>query len=75
MRATAALLYKQAIARDEALQEFGADYSKFLAASQIVLELSEYSDEFFDRVNELVQRTNQLNFSAASTNHTKSRPC
>ena len=35
------LLYKQAIARDEALQEFGADYSTFLAASQIVLELSE----------------------------------
>jgi FkbH-like protein len=57
------LLYKQAIARDEALQEFGADYSKFLADSQIVLELCEYGEEFFDRVNELVQRTNQLNFS------------
>jgi len=57
------LLYTQAIVRDQALQEFGTDYLKFLAHSQIVLELSEYSDDFFDRVNELVQRTNQLNFS------------
>ena len=57
------LLYKQAIARDEAMQDFGADYTAFLADAQIVLELSDYADESFDRVNELVQRTNQLNFS------------
>ena len=56
-------LYKQAIARDAALQESGADYLKFLADSQIVLELAEYSDQFSERVAELVQRTNQLNFS------------
>jgi FkbH-like protein len=56
-------LYTQAMIRDQALQEFGTDYLKFLAHSQIVLELCEYSEEFFDRVSELVQRTNQLNFS------------
>lgn len=56
-------LYKQAIARDEALADFGADYSMFLADARIVLELGEYAAEVSDRVNELVQRTNQLNFS------------
>ena len=57
------LLYTEAMVRDQALQEFGTDYLKFLAHSQIVLELGGYADELSDRVNELVQRTNQLNFS------------
>jgi FkbH-like protein len=55
--------YKEAIAREGAQEEFGTDYTGFLASCGIVLEVAPYSPEDMDRVAELVQRTNQLNFS------------
>lgn len=55
--------YQEAIDREVAQQEFGTDYMGFLAACGITLEIAEYSAEDSERIAELVQRTNQLNFS------------
>ena len=55
--------YKEAIEREEVQAAFGGDYLAFLAASEIVLGISPYAESDLDRVAELVQRTNQLNFS------------
>lgn len=55
--------YKDAMARDTDQQSFGEDYTGFLRSCRIVLEIRHYRDSDFDRVAELVQRTNQLNFS------------
>jgi FkbH-like protein len=55
--------YKEAIAREEAQEEFGTNYTAFLASCGIKLEIAPYSAEESERVAELVQRTNQLNFS------------
>ena len=56
-------LYSVAEAREAAQELFGSDYMGFLASCKITLEISPYSHEDSDRVAELVQRTNQLNFS------------
>jgi FkbH-like protein len=56
-------LYRDAEARETAQEAFGSDYLGFLASCQIRLEISRYSPQEADRVAELVQRTNQLNFS------------
>jgi FkbH-like protein len=55
--------YKEAIAREEAQEGYGTNYTAFLASCGIKLEIAPYSPEESDRVAELVQRTNQLNFS------------
>jgi len=55
--------YRDAAAREAARQSFGSDYLGFLASCGIVLEISPYSSGDSERVAELVQRTNQLNFS------------
>jgi FkbH-like protein len=57
-------MYQQQVAREQEEQGFGADYLGFLASCGIVLEIGGYSDHDAERVAELVQRTNQLNFSA-----------
>lgn len=57
------LLYREAALREEVQESFGSNYEGFLAACDIHLELSEYSEEAAERIAELVQRTNQLNFS------------
>jgi FkbH-like protein len=57
------LYYQEAMIREEKQMEFGADYLKFLAYCEIRLEIGGYHPGDFDRVAELVQRTNQLNFS------------
>ena len=56
-------LYRDAEARDIAQVAFGSDYLGFLASCDIRLEISPYSLDDSERVAELVQRTNQLNFS------------
>ena len=56
-------LYQQQVSRDSERRNFGDDYLGFLASCQIVLEISDYSHQDAERVMELVQRTNQLNFS------------
>lgn len=55
--------YKEAISREQAQSEFSTDYLGFLATCEIVLEIAPYAPEDLERVAELVQRTNQLNFS------------
>lgn len=55
--------YKQAIEREAAQEEFGSNYLGFLASCGITLEIAPYCEEDSERVAELVQRTNQLNFS------------
>ena len=55
--------YREAISREQAQAESGSDYLSFLASCGIVLEIAPYSPEYLERVAELVQRTNQLNFS------------
>jgi FkbH-like protein len=56
-------LYRDSAAREVAQESFGSDYHAFLSSCQIVLQVSPYSPEESERVAELVQRTNQLNFS------------
>jgi FkbH-like protein len=55
--------YREAIMREEKQEEFGQDYLRFLEHCEIQLEIGGYRCEDFDRVAELAQRTNQLNFS------------
>ncbi len=55
--------YKEADVREQAQAQFGSDYLGFLAACGITLEIAAYIPEESERVVELVQRTNQLNFS------------
>ena len=55
--------YRDAVVRDLERERFGDDYRGFLAACRIVLDISRSSPADLDRVEELVQRTNQLNFS------------
>jgi len=55
--------YKDAVVRDLEREHFGDDYRGFLAACRIVLDISRLSPADLGRVEELVQRTNQLNFS------------
>jgi FkbH-like protein len=56
-------MYREQISRETAHEEFSGDYESFLASCEIVLEIAGYSDADRERVAELVQRTNQLNFS------------
>jgi FkbH-like protein len=55
--------YRDAIERETEQEKFGRDYMAFLANCNIELELNRYSVDDSERVAELVQRTNQLNFS------------
>jgi FkbH-like protein len=56
-------MYKQAIARDTAAGAYGDDYLEFLRSCGITITIRRDTPEDFDRIAELVQRTNQLNFS------------
>src|SRR5579862_4036987 len=56
-------MYQQQVARENEEQGFGDDYLGFLASCGIELEIDGYSPRDSERVAELVQRTNQLNFS------------
>lgn len=55
--------YQDAIQREAVQQQYDGDYKGFLASCNIVLEVGRYTAGDLDRVSELVQRTNQLNFS------------
>jgi FkbH-like protein len=56
-------MYKEAGARAEAAAAYGDDYRAFLRACEIEVEIRPPLAEDRQRVAELVQRTNQLNFS------------
>jgi len=55
--------YQDAATREAVQESYGSDYLGFLASCEIKLEISTDSSENSERVAELVQRTNQLNFS------------
>lgn len=56
-------MYRHAMIRTAAAQEFGDDYLAFLRSCKIRLEIRPPQPDDFTRISELVQRTNQLNFS------------
>ncbi len=56
-------MYQEAIQREDAAVTFGDDYLAFLKSCEIVVDIMPVSEEHKERVIELVQRTNQLNFS------------
>ncbi len=55
--------YRDALARDADRSRHPGDYRAFLAACATRLEIAGYRPADLDRVVELAQRTNQLNFS------------
>jgi len=57
------LYYRDQISRETEQASFGDDYLGFLKSCNIVLEISPFVAADRERVAELVQRTNQLNFS------------
>lgn len=56
-------MYRAEISRAEEQAGFGADYLAFLRSCAMVLEIKKYTEDDALRVDELMQRTNQLNFS------------
>ena len=56
-------LYQQEAQRSVAYDAAGGDYAGFLRASEIVLTIAPLSPSDVERVFELSQRTNQLNFN------------
>lgn len=56
-------MYKDAISREQAEEGFGSDYLEFLRSCEIRVTIRADDPDDFDRIAELVQRTNQLNFS------------
>lgn len=57
------LMYREAMLRETEQTRFGDDYFAFLRSCEIKLAIREYAPEYAERSLELVQRTNQLNFS------------
>lgn len=60
---TRRMLYRQAMEREVAAAAFGDNYIEFLRACEIKVEIRPDRPEDLERICELVQRTNQLNFS------------
>ncbi len=56
-------LYQEEAHRTEAFETAGADYASFLRASEIKLSIERLTPADVERVFELSQRTNQLNFT------------
>ncbi len=55
--------YQETISREETQAKYADNYLEFLSHCEISLEIRGYCADDFDRAAELVQRTNQLNFS------------
>ena len=56
-------MYHVEAKRQEMAVDFGDDYMTFLGHCQIQLSICHMTEENLDRVHELTQRTNQMNFS------------
>jgi len=56
-------LYQVAANRQKVAESFGKDYMLFLQFCQIELTIQPMTEENLERVHELTQRTNQMNFS------------
>ncbi len=55
--------YKKEEFRKDSLKSFEGDYLEFLKSCDIELKIDQLSPKHFERVYELSQRTNQMNFS------------
>jgi len=55
--------YVEDAVREQERSQAGGDYLRFLGSCEIQLDIAEYEPADFERVAELLQRTNQLNFS------------
>lgn len=64
-------MYRDAEARDTAAAAFGDDYLDFLRSCAIVVSVRPERADDRERVQELVQRTNQLNFSGRRYDRTE----
>ncbi len=58
-------MYQVEAERQGMAQEFGNDYMAFLRNCRIELSIRPMTEENIDRVHELTQRTNQMNFSGS----------
>lgn len=58
-------MYQQEKERKSVQETFEGDYTKFLQECQIELTLAKLTGENLERVYELAQRTNQMNFSGS----------
>jgi len=58
-------MYQVEAERQDMAEEFGNDYMAFLRHCQIQLSIHPMTEENLDRVHELTQRTNQMNFSGS----------
>jgi len=56
-------MYRVEAERQDMVESFGNDYMAFLRHCQIQLSIQHLTPENLDRVHELTQRTNQMNFS------------
>lgn len=56
-------MYREAMVRTEIQETFGGDYTEFLRSCDMRLTIRPNGPSDLERVSELVQRTNQLNFS------------
>ena len=56
-------MYQVETARQNVAEGFGSDYMAFLRDCQVCLDIKPMTLENLDRVHELTQRTNQMNFS------------
>ncbi len=56
-------MYREAMNREQEERKFDGDFFDFLRSCEMKLIIEKYASYHFDRVSELVQRTNQLNFS------------
>ncbi|HEU5408431.1 MAG TPA: HAD-IIIC family phosphatase, partial [Nitrospira sp.] len=59
------VMYQQEKERKLVQESFEGDYTKFLQECQIELSLTKLNGENLERVYELAQRTNQMNFSGS----------
>lgn len=55
--------YKNQKIRKEAVEKFSGDYLNFVASCDIKISITKAQSNNIDRIQELVQRTNQMNFT------------
>ena len=65
------MMYREAMQREEGQRKFGDNFLEFLKSCEMKVHLLPYSPEYFERVCELLQRTNQLNFSGRKYRRTE----
>ncbi|MGH3992382.1 MAG: HAD-IIIC family phosphatase, partial [Pseudonocardiaceae bacterium] len=63
--------YQNQALRRRARESFSGEYADFLRSCGIVLDITHARESNLDRVHELIQRTNQMNFSGSKYSRTE----